>query len=233
MLAVEKKLQKNPAKGTGKARIFVVDDHALLRRGLADLINSEPGMELCGEAANLGDAYSEISRVSPDLVIVDVSLDGNDGVELTKELKRRWENLLILAYSMHEEEIYAERLLRAGARGYVMKKHPPETLLDAMKQILAGKTYLSERMADRLIGKASVDSEEKESGRTAVNKLSDRELEVFRLIGQGMSTANIADKLCLSVKTIETYREHLKQKLNLESGVELVRYAVEWIVKQS
>jgi DNA-binding NarL/FixJ family response regulator len=232
MLAAENNVRKTSSARAGKSRIFIVDDHALLRRGMVDLINSVPGLEFCGEAATLGEAYSLIAKTAPDLVIVDVSLDGNDGVELTKELMHRWPDLLVLAYSMHEEEIYAERLLRAGAKGYVMKRHPPETLLEAISYILKGKNYLSSRMSDRLIGKLPAKSNGEQREQTPIDKLSDRELEVFRFIGQGVSTADIADKLCLSVKTIETYREHLKQKLHLASGVELVRYAVEWSVKQ-
>jgi DNA-binding NarL/FixJ family response regulator len=209
-----------------------VDDHAILRRGLIELINAEPGMEVCGEAATLGEAYSEIGKRQPDLVIVDISLEGNDGVELTKELCRRWPDLPVLVYSMHDEELYAERTLRAGAKGYVMKREPPETLLDAIGQARSGKVYLSERMSERLLGRMVRAGTSTAALQAPIEKLSDRELEVFQLIGKGRSTNDIADQLCLSVKTIETYREHLKQKLNLRTGNELIRYAVEWSVKQ-
>jgi len=233
MVTNGKKMPKMDFMVEKKTRIFLVDDHALLRRGLVELINGEPSMEVCGEAATLGDAYSQIGKCQPHLAIVDISLDGNDGVELTKELNRRWPTLPVLAYSMHDEEIYAERTLRAGAKGYVMKRHPPEILLQAIKQVLSGKIYLSDRMSDRLIGKMVGAGSSGAPMKTPIEKLSDRELEVFQLIGKGMSTNRIADSLCLSVKTIETYREHLKQKLDLRSGNELVRYAVEWSVKQS
>ena len=223
---------KSPSKNSRKVDIFLVDDHVLLRRGLAELINGEPGLQVVGEASNLGDAYTKIGQQMPKLVIVDVSLDGNDGVELTKELNRRWPDLPVLGYSMHDEQIYAERLLRAGARGYVMKSQPPETLLEAINSVLAGKVYLSENMSNRMIGKLAGSKSGTAGGDSPVEKLSDRELEVFQLIGKGMSTAQIADSLCLSVKTIETYREHLKVKLDLQSGNELVRYAIEWSVKQ-
>jgi DNA-binding NarL/FixJ family response regulator len=215
-----------------KTRIFLVDDHAIVRRGLAELINSEPRMEVCGEASTLGVAYSEIGKLRPDLVIVDISLEGNDGVELTKELCHRWADLPVLCYSMHDEELYAERALRAGAKGYVMKREPPESLLEAIGVVMAGKVYLSERMSDRLLGRMVRAGSSSAPTKAPIEKLSDRELEVFQLIGRGRSTNDIADQLCLSVKTIETYREHLKQKLNLKSGNELVRYAVEWCVKQ-
>jgi DNA-binding NarL/FixJ family response regulator len=227
------KMNSTTAGGSKKANVFLVDDHAVLRRGLADLINGEANLRVGGEAATLGEAYSEIGKTRPDLVIVDVSLDGNDGVELTKELRHRWPQLIVLAYSMHDEELYAERLLRAGAKGYVMKRHPPEVLLDAIRQVLDGKVYLSDQMSGRLIGRLVNTSAPVTDGPAPIDKLSDRELEVFRLIGQGMPTVQIADKLCLSVKTIETYREHLKQKLKLKTGSELVRYAVEWTVKQT
>jgi DNA-binding NarL/FixJ family response regulator len=216
-----------------KTQILLVDDHPLVRRGIAELINGEPKMQVCGEAATLAEAYSQVAALKPDLVIVDVTLEGNNGVELTKELCHRWPNLAVLAYSMHEEELYAERLLRAGAKGYVMKRNPPETLLEAIAQVLKGKIYLSDAMSDRMLGKMVGAGSSEAATHAPIDQLSDRELEVFQLIGAGSSTAQIADKLCLSVKTIETYRDHIKQKLNLKSGTELVRRAVEWSVRQS
>lgn len=233
MTGTGKHMAKPIFRGERKARILLVDDHALLRRGVSELINSESSLEVCGEAENLADAYSQVGKLKPDLVIVDISLDGNDGVELTKELCHRWPELPVLGYSMHEEDLYAERVLRAGAKGYVMKRNPPEVLLEAIGQILSGKVYLSDHMSDRLLGKMVGAGGSAAPSQSPLEKLSDRELEVFQLIGKGMSTNQIADKLCLSVKTIETYRDHLKQKLDLQSGLELVRYAVEWSVKQA
>lgn len=218
---------------TGKARILLVDDHPVLRRGVAELINGEAIYEVCGEVGTLHEAYSAVGTLKPELVVVDISLDGNNGVELMKELTYRWPSLPILAYSMHDEQIYAERALRAGAKGYVMKQHPPETLLEAIKTILRGKIYLSPQMSDRMLGKLVGAGSGEKPIQSPIEKLSDRELEVLQLIGKGMTTAQIADKLCLSVKTIETYREHLKQKLSLKSGPELVRYAIEWSLSQS
>ncbi|MFT3784679.1 MAG: response regulator transcription factor [Tepidisphaeraceae bacterium] len=218
--------------GAKKARILLVDDHPVLRRGVAELINAEPIYEVCGEAANLADAYSLVNKLKPDLCVVDISLDGNNGVELMKELSYRWPDLPILAYSMHDEQIYAERALRAGAKGYVMKQHPPEALLAAIKVVLKGKIYLSDQMSDRLLGKLVGAGLSPTPLQSPIEKLSDRELEVLQLIGKGMTTSQIADKLCLSVKTIETYREHLKQKLNLKNGPELTRYAIEWSLSQ-
>jgi DNA-binding NarL/FixJ family response regulator len=219
------------AKDLSKSRILLVDDHALMRRGVAELINAESDLEVCGEAATLGDAYALVAKLKPELVIADISLEGNDGVELTKELCHRWPELPVLVYSVHDEDLYAERALRAGAKGYVMKREAPQTLLDAIHQVLRGKVYLSDHMSDRLLGKLVGNVES--AAQSPIDKLSDRELEVFRLIGKGLSTNQIAQTLCLSVKTIETYREHLKQKLNLQSGLELMRHAVEWAVKQT
>jgi DNA-binding NarL/FixJ family response regulator len=218
---------------SGKAKILLVDDHPVLRRGVAELINGEAIYEVCGEVGTLAEAYASVNKLKPDLVVVDISLDGNNGVELMKELTYRWPELPLLAYSMHDEQIYAERALRAGAKGYVMKQHPPETLLEAIRQVLKGKVYLSPQMSDRMLGKLVGAGTSDKPIQSPIEKLSDRELEVLQLIGKGQTTAQIADKLCLSVKTIETYREHLKQKLNLKSGPELVRYAIEWSLSQS
>jgi DNA-binding NarL/FixJ family response regulator len=215
-----------------KTRIVLVDDHPMLRRGVAVLINGEPTLTVCGEASNFAEAYAQVAKLKPDLVIVDIGLEGNDGVELTKELCRRWPELPVLAYSAHDEDLYAERVIRAGAKGYVMKSLPPEMLLDAIAQVSKGKIYLSDRMSDRLLGKFVGAGRSALPAQPLIDKLSDRELEVFQLIGKGLSTNQIAEKLCLSVKTIETYRDHLKQKFNLQSGLELVRHAIEWSVKQ-
>jgi DNA-binding NarL/FixJ family response regulator len=217
-----------------KARILLVDDHPVLRLGIADLIRSEASLEVCGEASSLSEAYQLVARLKPDLVIADISLEGNSGIELIKELTYRWETLPVLAYSMHDEQIYAERSLRAGARGYVMKQHAAETLLQAIHRVLEGRIYLSKDVSDRLLGKfIGTKSTEGKPLQSPIDRLSDRELEVLQLMGKGLSTTKIAETLCLSTKTVETYREHLKQKLNLHGGPELVRYAVEWSLNQT
>lgn len=211
-----------------KTKILLVDDHPILRKGVAEVIATEPDLEVCGEAGTLHDAYDAVNKLKPSLVIVDISLDGNNGIELMKELLYRWPDLYLLAYSMHDEAIYAERALRAGAKGYLMKQNTPELLIEAIRQVLKGKIYLSAAMSERLLGKLVGAGASERALQSPIEKLSDRELEVLQLIGKGMTTAQIAEKLSLSVKTIETYREHLKQKLNLTSGPELVRYAIEW-----
>lgn len=219
--------------GKPKTRIVLVDDHPMLIRGIADLINGESDLEVVGEAATFQEAMALVNKVKPGLIVVDVSLDGNNGIELMKNLSGREGSPPILAYSMHDESIYAERALRAGAKGYVMKQAEPEVLLTAIHQILKGKIYLSEQMSERLLGKLVGAGSTTTATAWPIDKLSDRELEVLQLLGQGMGTSQIADKLCLSVKTIETYREHLKQKLNLANGQELLRYAIEWSLNSS
>lgn len=216
-----------------KVRVLLVDDHPVLRLGVADLLKADGNYEICGEASSLADAYQSVTKLKPDLVIADITLDGNSGIELMKELTYRWENLPILAYSMHDEQIYAERALRAGARGYVMKHRPPEVLLQAIAQVLEGRIYLDKEIADRLLGKFVGSRTPSTAPASPIDRLSDRELEVLQLMGKGMTTSQIAENLCLSTKTVETYREHLKDKLGLHSGPELVRYAVEWSLTQA
>jgi DNA-binding NarL/FixJ family response regulator len=199
----------------------------LLRHGLAALIKSEPDLDVCGEAATSEAALEAIREHSPDLVIVDITLDGADGLDLIKAMKARHPEISALVLSMHDEALYAERALRAGARGYVNKQQLDDALLVAIRRVLNGEMYMSEktgaRFAAKVLGGVTL---EKESPLTV---LTDRELEVFRLIGQGRGTRDIPQQLHLSVKTIESYREHIKQKLTLESGAELVRRATLWV----
>jgi DNA-binding NarL/FixJ family response regulator len=225
-----------PAARSGtrtKTIVFLIDDHPIVRKGIAALINSESDLEVGGEASNMQETLSLMNKSVPQLVIVDISLDGNNGIELIKNLSSRWPHVPLLAYSMHDESIYAERALRAGAKGYVMKQSPPEALLAAIRQVLKGKTYLSDQMSDRLLGKWVGAGPTTTPMALPIEKLSDRELEVLEALGLGQGTAQIADKLCLSVKTIETYREHLKHKLNLANSQELLRYAIEWSLNRS
>jgi len=216
-----------------KSRVMLVDDHPMLRHGIAELVNSEGNLEVCGEAGNMQDAFTLAGKLRPDLVIIDVSLNGNNGIELMKNLSTRYASMPLLAYSMHDETIYAERALRAGAKGYVMKQASADVLLGAIQDVLKGKMYLSKQMSEHLLGKLVGAGTSTAPIGSPIEKLSDRELEVLQLMGQGLGTSQIADKLCLSVKTIETYREHLKEKLNLSSGQELLRYAIEWSLAQA
>jgi DNA-binding NarL/FixJ family response regulator len=208
-----------------KKTVFIVDDHPLLRQGLALLVNREPDLAVCGEAEEAQTAMKEIAAKKPDILIADISLNGPDGLDLLKNLRTLYPNLPVLILSMHDESIYAERALRARANGYIMKAEATEKVLVAVRRILGGDIYLSDRMANKLlhqyISGASADVNSR------LSALSDRELEVFRLIGEGRSTRQIAEKLHLSVKTVETYQAHIKDKLSLHSGRELVQHAIQ------
>jgi DNA-binding NarL/FixJ family response regulator len=225
--------QSRASNNVQVSKVAIVDDHPLLRRGLAAVIDAEEDLTVVGEAGTMQEAFKVVTEQSPDILIVDVSLDGNNGLELMKQLIFRNPDVKMLAYSMHDEQIYAERALRAGAKGYLMKQEEPETLKNAIRTVLKGKIYLSPQIADRMLGKLVGAGNGGVVSGSPVETLSDRELEVLHLLGQGMTTAKIADKLCLSVKTVETYREHLKQKLHLQSGPELLRYAIEWSLSQT
>jgi len=212
---------------TARRTILIVDDHPLLRRGLTSLIESEPDLVVCGEAASCWAALDAIRESPPDLVIVDLALEGSDGLDLVKEMKRHHPAIPALVLSMHDEGVYAVRALRAGARGYVTKQQLDETLLVAIRRLLAGETYMSAtleaRLAARFIAGQTLRTD------SPVGALSDRELQVFRLIGQGRSTREIATALYLSIKTIESHRDHIRQKLGLESTAELAQRATQWV----
>ncbi len=206
--------------------ILVVDDHPMLRRGLVALLDGEPDLEVCAEAATVQAALQALARCAPDLAIVDLGLDGSDGLDLIKAIKLRHPGTRSIVLSMHDESVYAERALRAGAQGYVSKQQMGDTVLGAVRQVLAGGVYMSEalgkRFAERFIVGAAAPREASVAG------LTDRELSVFRLIGQGQTTRQIALALHLSIKTIEAHREHIKHKLALESGAALARCATLW-----
>jgi DNA-binding NarL/FixJ family response regulator len=211
-----------------KARVFVVDDHPIVRGGLAQLINHEADLQVCGEAADAATAFDRIEALKPDVAVVDLSLHGPDGLELVKNLRTRNIPVPVVILSMHDETLYAERALRAGARAYLMKQEAAEQVLVALRRVLAGDIYVSDRMANRLLGQ--IGGARPASGESPLRCLSDRELDVFRRIGRGRGTRHIAEELHLSVKTVESYRTHIKEKLGLTSAIELVRCAVEWCV---
>ena len=209
---------------TTKKTVFVVDDHPLLRQGLAMLINREPDLAVCGEAEEAHTAMKALAARRPDILIADISLNGPDGLDLLKNLRAYYPDLPVLILSMHDESIYAERALRAHANGYIMKQEATEKVLVAVRQILAGDIYLSDKLAKKLLHQYINGSS---AARSELSILSDRELEVFRLIGEGHSTRQIAEDLHLSVKTVETYQAHIKEKLSLHSGRELVQRAIQ------
>jgi DNA-binding NarL/FixJ family response regulator len=208
------------------ARVLIVDDHPAVREALAVRIAEVSDLEVCGEAANLADALDLIETKSPDLAVIDISLKGGDGLDLIKRIKARGLEVQMLVWSMHSEALYAERVLRAGARGYISKDQATSQIVEAMRDVLAGKVHLSPTMTQKLLGRAS--------GRrpgldgSPVDSLSDRELAVLRLIGQGNKTTAIAHQLSLSVKTVETYRDRIRQKLGIADGHELLRFATQW-----
>jgi DNA-binding NarL/FixJ family response regulator len=218
---------KAKPNGKDKAKVLVVDDHPVVRQGLTLLVNAESDMAICGEAETPRDALKAIADLGPDAAIVDLSLKGASGLELIKDIKVRFPRLPVLVLSMSDEAVYAERALRAGARGYMMKEEATEKVLDALRQVLGGGIYLSQSMSARLLHQL-VEGAPPDGG-SPVDRLSDRELEVFQLIGQGLGTTEIARHLHLSPKTIETYRAHIKDKLGLDSATELLQHAIQHV----
>lgn len=213
-----------------KKKVLVVDDHPIIRQGLALLINRESDLTVCGEAEDAHSAVQLIASAKPDILVVDISLNGPDGLDLLKDVRSRYPELPVLILSMHDESIYAERALRAGAQGYIMKQEATEKVLVALRRILGREIYVSEHIANRMlqryIGSPSGDRS------STIADLTDRELEVFRLIGEGHSTRQIAEELHISVKTVESYQAHIKEKLSLRSARELVQHAIQWSVSE-
>ena len=207
-------------------RIFIVDDHPIMREGLVALIANETSLEVCGQANNAAETmrFLETARPLPDLILLDVTLPDKSGLELTKDLKAVFPDLRILILSMHEEQLYAERVLRAGARGYVMKHEGGRVLLDAIKTVLQGNIHLSQTVASRILEALSGQTHGEENSELRV--LTDRELEVFNLIGEGMDSAQIATQLHISPKTVDVHKSHIRRKLNLRSSADLIRHAV-------
>ena len=212
-----------------KSRLLLVDDHPLVRRGLTEIISAQPDLEVCGEAEDLATAFRQYQTLRPDLVLLDISLKDGHGLDLIKQLRIEDAAARILMFSMHDDTLFAERAIAAGALGYVNKQEDAKILVQAIHRVLEGRIYLnpalSEKILERALNPASA------SPLQAVQSLTDRELEVFELVGQGLSTQQIADKLFLSHKTIETYREHIKRKLNLANAAGLTRAAVLWLLE--
>ena len=212
-------------------RLLIVDDHPMMRTGLAQLIDNESGLKVCAEADNAGQALDAIARQQFDLVLLDISLPDKNGLELIKDIQALKPGLPILVVSMHDELLYAERVLRAGGRGYIMKQEGGKKITEAVRQVLDGRIYVSEKMSAKILEVFS--GRGAEVAASPVEKLTDREFEVFQLIGQGLDTKPLAEKLHLSTKTIEVHRANIKAKLNLKSMGELIRYAVRWAESQN
>ena len=207
-----------------KKQVLIVDDHPMMREGLAQLINHEPDLCVCGEADNAAQALEAIAVSKPDLALIDISLPGRSGLELVKDVHTLYPELRLLIVSMHDEALYAERVLRAGGRGYIMKQEGGKKLMQAMRQVLNGQIYVSEKISAKILEIFS--GQKVEKGASPMERLSDREFEVFQLIGQGHATREIAQRLHLSVKTVEVHRANIKKKLDLKSGADLVRQAI-------
>ena len=227
-------LSPSPTVETEKVRVLLVDDHPILRQGLAIVLNQQANLVVCGEAGNSTDALALSERLQPDLALIDLSLRQGDGIELIKDLRVRQPRLLTLVLSMHDEALYAERALRAGARGYVMKQEKTDRLLLAINRVLTGAIYVSDQVAAHAVARLAGGTQSAAAQDTPkttdayVERLTDRELQVFRLIGRGLGTRLIAETLHLSRKTIESHREHIKTKLALKDGSALIQRAIQW-----
>jgi DNA-binding NarL/FixJ family response regulator len=214
-----------------QSRLLIVDDHPLFREGLRQMIERNPELTVCGEAADAGEAMQAIAAQKPDLVLVDISLGGASGIDLIKNIKAQFDDLPILVVSMHDESLYAERALRAGAVGYVMKHEPAKTVKAAISKVLAGEIHLSERMSTSMLSRLM-------RGKPAepifpLQTLSDRELEVFRLLGEGKGTRQIAQEMNLTIPTINSFRARIKEKLNLKTSTEVMLHAIQWCKEEA
>jgi DNA-binding NarL/FixJ family response regulator len=212
------------------ARVLIVDDHPAVREALTIRIVAQPDLEVCGEAADANEALRLAAATDPDVAVIDIALKNGNGIDLIKRLKARNDKFRAIVWSMYSEDLYAERAMRAGAMGYINKEQATTKIIEAIRRVLDGKMYLSAAMTEKLL-KRSVGQAGQDSGRSPIDPLSDRELDVFRLIGQGRKTQEIADQLHLSVKTVETYRDRIREKLDLKDGSELARSAVQWVLQ--
>jgi DNA-binding NarL/FixJ family response regulator len=213
-----------------RKRILIVDDHPFMRAGLAQLIDKQPDLQVCGEAADPGEALRKLGQLSVDVVLTDITMPGRSGIEFIKDVQAIHPKLPMLVVSMHDEVIYAERVVRAGARGYIMKEAGGENLLFAIRQVLAGQVYVSPRVSAKILDDMS--SRKPRGSNSPIEKLSDREFEIFQLVGQGKSTRDIAAQLGLSPKTVDVHRANIKEKLSLKDATALVRHAVRWVETQ-
>jgi DNA-binding NarL/FixJ family response regulator len=221
--------QDKPTR-SGRHRILIVDDHPIFRHGLMQLLSQEEDLEVCGEAEDYHGAVKAVSALNPDMVVVDITLKDMSGIDLIKEVHRINKAIPMLVISMHDESLYAERAFRAGARGYIMKQEASESVVQAIRQVLKGSLYASSRVTEHILTRFIEGP--REPVRSPLQALTDREIEVFQLIGEGLSISEIGRRLHLSVKTIGTYRERIKEKLNLKNATELLRYALNWVEKE-
>ncbi|HUN54858.1 MAG TPA: response regulator transcription factor [Smithella sp.] len=217
----------NKTSKTDKHRILIVDDHPIFRQGLAQLINQEDDLCVCGEAEDYQGAMKAVAELKPAMIIVDITLKDMSGIDLIKELRKLHKGITMLVISMHDESLYAERAFRAGAKGYIMKQEASESVVKAIRQVRQGGIYASHKMTDQILSRFVEGPGD--IAESPLHTLTDREIEVFQLIGEGLSISEIGVRLHLSVKTIGTYRERIKEKLNLKNSTELLRYALNWV----
>lgn len=219
-------------EGTGKrvARVLIVDDHPAVREALTIRCSREPDLEVCGEAADINEALLVLDATNPDVAVIDISLRGGDGIDLIKRIKARNDTVRLLVWSMHSESLCAERALRAGALGYINKEEATDQIIVAIRRVFDGKVYLSESASENLLHRA-VGEGGQPTDRSPLDTLSDRELEVLRLTGRGLKTQEIATQLHLSIKTVETYRDRIRAKLDLSDGAKLARFALQWVLE--
>ncbi len=217
-----------PDKNKTRAPVLIVDDHPIVRQGLKLLINQEPDLIVCGEAENARSVLPAIHDLKPSIAVIDLSLGRDSGIELIKTIRLQHPDLPLLVLSMHDETLHAERALRAGAKGYIMKQEAPEKVIVAIRQVLQGKIYVSDAMSAKMLN-TFIDSRRDEPS-SPIELLSDRELQVFQLLGRGLGTRQVADQLNVSIKTVEAYRANIKEKLNLKGSAELVQHAIHWVL---
>jgi DNA-binding NarL/FixJ family response regulator len=216
--------------GVARKKVLVVDDHPIVRERIAELINQEADLSVCGEAEDTAQALKAVAEHRPDVAIVDISLKDSYGIELVKQLKELYPDMPALVLSMHDELMYGERALRAGARGYLTKQEASKKVVDAVRRVLRGEIYVSDRLAATLVRKVAGGNNEK--GGNLVDALTDREREVFQLLGQGLTVREVAERLFVSAKTVEAHREHIKQKLNFKTSSELLRFAIQYTLQE-
>jgi DNA-binding NarL/FixJ family response regulator len=226
-MALKKKQDKT---NENKTQVLIVDDHPVVRDGLTTIINHEQDLNVCGEADDAYQALKAATELKPDVIVVDISLKNSDGIELTKSIKARHPKLSIIVFSVHDESLYAERALLAGAKAYLMKDAVSENIIKAIRTVLSGEIYVSNTISKKLLHKIAGDKAG--TTKTPIENLSDREFEIFRLIGEGYKASQIAKQLHLSTKTIETYRSRIKEKLNLPNAAELLQYSIKWAKSQ-
>lgn len=211
-----------------KTKVLIVDDHPIVREGLASLINGEPDLMVCGEAEDVPSGLSAVRKLKPDIVIVDISLNGRSGLDLIKDIRLHRPDLPILVLSVHDESAYAERALRAGANGYIMKEEAAGSVVSAMRRVLNGEVYLSSEMSSRVLKRVV-----KGAPRIPLNCLTDRELDIYRLIGRGLGVKQVAEELSLSRKTVETYRARIREKLGMPTSNDLLQHAIQWMASEA